>query len=252
MPRQADQGQPEIIAKRMKKYFISLTMLLASSAAFAQVTVAEPEFINSYCILTSDSTLAVLPKESGEIKKHQNKVSKWSKIVGGVSQVAGAAGVIGIASAGSMSGVVTGARVMGTAAGVGSAADAVGSLAGAAGMDIVFTGGKSAYQIKGGNDVRLLIKGEKNEKDPMELYRIVRFKSSKKERRIQWMEFQPTLIGTSETQKAGYVGFTGHKYGEQSYLLTIPAAEMEKGEYGIFYMSIITATDIPVGTFSVK
>lgn len=169
-----------------------------------------------------------------------------------MSQVAGAAGVIGIASAGSMSGVVTGARVMGTAAGVGSAADAVGSLAGAAGMDIVFTGGKSAYQIKGGNDVRLLIKGEKNEQDPMELYRIVRFKSSKKERRIQWMEFQPALIGTSETQKAGYVGFTGHKYGEQSYLLTIPAAEMEKGEYGIFYMSIITATAIPVGTFSVK
>jgi len=27
---------------------------------------------------------------------------------------------------------------------------------------------------------------------------------------------------------------------------------LEKGEYGIFYMSIITATAIPVGTFSVK
>lgn len=86
----------------------------------------------------------------------------------------------------------------------------------------------------------------------MELYRIVRFKTSKKERRIQWMEFQPALIGTKETQKAGYVGFIGHKYGEKSYLLTIPATEMEKGEYGIFYMSIISATAIPVGTFGVK
>ena len=66
------------------------------------------------------------------------------------------------------------------------------------------------------------------------------------------MEFQPALIGSEETQKAGYITFTGHKYGEKSYLLTIPAAEMEKGEYGIFYMSIISAAAIPVGTFSVK
>ena len=86
----------------------------------------------------------------------------------------------------------------------------------------------------------------------MDCYRIVRFKGSKKERRIQWIEFESSLIGTDETKKAGYVQFEGHKYGNQSYLLTIPASELEKGEYGIFYMSIITATTIPVGTFSVK
>ena len=66
------------------------------------------------------------------------------------------------------------------------------------------------------------------------------------------MEFEPTLLGTEDVQKAGYVSFTGHKYGEQSYLLTIPTSEMTSGEYGIFYMSIITATAIPVGTFNVK
>lgn len=79
-----------------------------------------------------------------------------------------------------------------------------------------------------------------------------RFNNSKKERRIQWIEFESSLIGTKETRNAGYVQFAGHKYGQQSYLLTIPASELEKGEYGIFYMSIITATAIPVATFGVK
>lgn len=237
----------------MKKVFISFAMLLAAGSTFAQVTVQEPEFINSYCILTSDSTLAILPKESGSIQKHENKAKKWTKIIGGAADVVGAVGMVGAYTSGSLSGAVTGIRAAGTAASVGHAADAVGGLTGAAGMDIVFNGKSSAYTVtRDGKDARLLIKGENNEQDPMELYRIVRFKASKKDRRIQWMEFQPALIGTKETQKAGYVGFTGHKYGEQSYILTIPAEELEKGEYGIFYMSIISATAIPVGTFSVK
>jgi hypothetical protein len=236
----------------MKKYFLSLAMLLASTSTFAQVTVEEPEFINSYCILTSDSTYAALPKESGSIGKHQNKVKKWSKLLGGAANIAGAAGMIGIGTAGSMSGVVTGARVMTTASGVGRAAGTVSSLAGSAGMDVIFKGGHSTYSVQGGQDVRLLIKGENNETDPLDTYRIVRFNASKKERRIQWMEFESSLLGTDDTKKAGYVSFSGHKYGEQSYLLTIPASELEKGEYGVFYMSIITATAIPVGTFSVQ
>ena len=236
----------------MKKSFFCLAMLLVGTGTFAQVTAPEPEFINSYCILTSDSTYATLPKESGTIGKHQNKVKKWSKLIGGAANIAGAAGMIGIGTAGSMSGVVTGARVMTTASGVGSAAGTVSSLAGSAGMDIIFKGGSSTYSVQGGQDVRLLIKGENNETDPLDTYRIVRFNASKKERRIQWMEFESSLLGSDDAKKAGYVSFSGHKYGQQSYLLTIPGSELEKGEYGVFYMSIITATAIPVGTFSVK
>ena len=120
-------------------------------------------------------------------------------------------------------------------------------------MDIVFEGGSSEYMVtRSGNAIRLLIKAENNEKDPMETYRIVKFVKSKKDRRIQWMEFKPSLIGTEETEKGGYVGFTAGKYGEQSYLLTIPVDKVEKGEYGIFFMSIITSMAIPVGTFSVN
>ena len=238
----------------MKKSLISMVMMLTAVSASAQeLKVAEPEFINSYCILTSDSTFATLPKESGAIGKHQNKVSKWSKIIGGAADIVGAGGMIGAATAGSVGGVINGVRVMGSAAGVANAAGTVSGLAGSSGMDIIFKGRHSSYSFKAdGSNVRLLIKGESNETDPMDCYRIVRFKNSKKERRIQWIEFEPALIGSDETKKAGYVQFEGHKYGNQSYLLTIPASEMEKGEYGIFYMSIITATTIPVGTFSVK
>ena len=238
----------------MKKNLISMVMMLTAVSASAQeVKVAEPEFINSYCILTSDSTFATLPKEQGTIGKHENKVKKWTKILGKAADVVGAGGMIGAATAGSVGGVINGVRVMGVAGGVANAAGAVSSLAGSSGMDIIFKGGHSSYAFKGnGHDARLLIKGENNETDPMDSYRIVRFNTSKKERRIQWIEFESSLIGTDETKKAGYVQFEGHKYGNQSYLLTIPASELEKGEYGIFYMSIITATAIPVGTFSVK
>ena len=120
-------------------------------------------------------------------------------------------------------------------------------------MDVIFSGGKSSYVVKNdGLPIRLLIKGEKNDTDPMDSYRLVRFNASKKERRIQWMEFESSLIGSEETKKVGYVPFEGHKYGEQSYLLTIPASEAIKGEYGVFFMNIITATYVPVGTFSIK
>lgn len=237
----------------MKEVFVSVALLAATFSASAQnVTAPEPEFINCYCILTSDSTYAPLPKETGSIGKHQSKVKKWSKLIGGAANIAGAAGIVGIGTAGSMSGVVTGAKVVSTANSVGTAASTVNGLAGSAGMDIIFKGGHSSYSIQGGQDVRLLIKGENNDTDPMDSYRIVRFTASKKERRIQWAEFESSMIGSEQAEKAGYVNFIGHKYGEQSYILTIPASELEKGEYGIFFMSIITATSIPVGTFSVK
>ena len=236
----------------MKRLLFAIVASMAAAGGYSQVTVGEPEFVNSYCILTSDSTLDVLPKETGTLGKHQNKVRKWSKIVGGASVLGSAAGLIGVGTAGSVGGMVTGMRVMGTASSIGSAADAVGGLAGSSGMDVIFKGGSSAYSTGAGSGVRLLVRGESNEGDPMEIYRIVRFSASKKERRIQWMEFEPSLIGSDDTRKAGYVPFSGHKYGESSYLLTIPAEEMEKGEYGVFYMSIITAASIPVGTFSVR
>ena len=226
----------------MKKTILSLAAVFASICCNAQtINVSEPEFINSYCILTSDSTYDVLPKENGTIGKHENKAKSVLGKIGKIANVATAGGAL------------TGLKVAGTASSVASTASSVSALAGSVGMDIIFPGKSSSYTYTSkGGDIRLLIKGENNEQDPMGIYRIVRFNSSKKERRIQWMELEPAVLGSAEAKKGGYVTFTGHKFGTQSYLLTIPAVEVEAGEYGIFYMSIVTATAIPVGTFSIK
>ena len=186
----------------MKKFSLLIIACALFINAHAQRVVApEPEFIGSYCMLTSDSTYVVLPKENGKVEKHQNKFSKFSKIAGAVSDLGFAGGMVGL-STGSMAGLETGVRVMGTAAGVGLAADAVNTLAGVEGMDIAFAGGKSAHSIKkDGKDIRLLIKVEKNDYDPMGIYRIVRFKASKKDRRIQWLTLQPAVLGSSDAQK---------------------------------------------------
>lgn len=238
----------------MKKFYLIVATLFAATCATAQeVRVPEPEFVNSYYVLTSDSTCVALPKESGNLGKHENTARKFGKLLGGAANIIGAGGLLGAATSGSVGGVINGIKVARTASNVAGVAGTVSGLAGKSGMDVIFKGGHSPYIVSpDGQNLRLLIKGENNEVDPMDVYRIVRFKAKKKERRIQWVEFESSLIGTEETKAAGYVPFEGHKYGQQSYLLTIPSSELEEGEYGVFYMSIITSLTIPVGTFSVQ
>ena len=94
-------------------FFLLLSCALFSTAHAQKVVVPEPEFINSYCVLTSDSTFDVLPKESGKVEKHQSKFSKFSKIASAASNLGLAGGLIG-ASTGSLSGLEGGLRVMGS------------------------------------------------------------------------------------------------------------------------------------------
>ena len=195
--------------------FINLVLL-----AFKFLTsspIKESEFINSYCIMTSDDSFESLPREIGTIKRHENIVSNTT---GGVGNV--------------YSSVTT-----------------AGELAGSKGKDIVLEGGHSSYVVpKDMKTISLVIKAKDNELDPMGLYRIVRFNASKKDRRIQWMEFPPVLLASEKAQKSGYVNFIAHQYGSQSYTLTFPENEMIPGEYGIF-LSTINGTTIPIGTFSI-
>lgn len=235
----------------MKKIFILMvTMLVASAVNAQEITVSEPEFIGNYCILTGNDSYEVLPKENGKIGRHQNKARKFGNLLSN----AGHLGVLGGAAAvlGSGGAVASGIQVMSTAATVGSAGDAVGILAGSQGMDVIFSGGSSPYKVEAGKDVRVIVKNENNEYDPMDIYRVVRFATSKKERRVQWFEFDRGLLGTDDAGKAGFLLFTGKKYGSQSYLLTIPASQLEEGEYGIFFVNVVSSIEIPVGTFSVK
>ena len=72
----------------MKKLIsLALFLLVTTNLKAQEITIAEPEFINCYCILTSDSTYETLPKENGDIQKHQNKVSKFAKIAGGDGRI---------------------------------------------------------------------------------------------------------------------------------------------------------------------
>ena len=199
--------------------FINLLILVFK--IFSASSIKEPEFINSYCIMTSDDSFESLPREIGTIKRHQNTVSNATGGVGNVYS--------------SVSSVTT-----------------AGELAGSKGKDIVLEGGHSSYVVsKDMKTISLVIKAKDNELDPMGLYRIVRFTGSKKDRRIQWMEFSPTLLGSEKAQKSGYINFVAHKYGEKSYTLTFPEKEMIPGEYGIF-LSAVNGTTIPIGTFSIS
>ena len=195
-----------------------IVLLLFLFKGLRSSSTNEPEFINSYCIMTSDDAFVVLPKENGTIKSHQKIVSNATGGVGNVS----------------------------------SSVTTAGALAGTKGMDIVLEGGHSSYVVpKDMKTISLVIKAKDNELDPMGLYCIVRFNSSKKDRRIQWMEFPPALLASEKAQKSGYVNFIAHKYGEQSYILTFPEKEMIPGEYGIF-LSTVNGTTISVGTFGIS
>lgn len=236
--------------KRIALNILSLSIALTALAQ-NQITVAEPEFRNSYIHLTSDSTFSKLPKETAQFKKHESKTSKFAKLASGVASVAGSVGM-GSALGGNIGAAVGAILTMSTASSVASAAGTLDMLAGYNGMDIVFDGKESEYSIPFGSDVRIIYKAESNETDPMDFLRVVQFKKGKKDRRIQWMTVTPSLLGSAKERKNGYLPFEAKKFGESSYLITIPAESLEVGEYGIVSPSMVESTVIPIATFSIK
>lgn len=197
---------------------ISLSVVFLSLLGICIIYPNEPEFINSYCILTSESSLEVLPKEIGTINSYQNNSPKLSCLVDKVSPKQSAA---------------------------------MNSIPSTNGVEIILAGPHSSYVIpKDMKTISLVIRAKDYKIDPMDLYRIVRFNSSKKDRRFQWMGFSPTLLGSEKAQKSGYVNFVADKYSLNSYILTLPEKEMIPGEYGIF-LSAVNGKTTPIGTFSI-
>lgn len=238
----------------MKKLIIAFVALTLGMSVSAQntVKVAEPEFINSFIYLTSDSTYAKLPKETAEFKKHESKLSKFSKIAGAAADVVGSVGFGVAAAGGSVGTLVGGLQTMSTAASVSSVAYSVDMLAGYEGMDIVFNGNQSSYTIPHGKDITIIYRADNNDTDPMDFLRVVQFKKGKKDRKIKWMTLSSSVLGGDDERKNGYLPFDAHKFGETSYIITIPASTIEEGEYGIVSPALVDATVIPIATFSVK
>lgn len=238
----------------MKKIFIALlSVVCVNVSAQKNTTVEEPEFFNTYHILVSDTTMMPLPKEKGKIGKHQNKVSKWSSIVGKASTAAGALGVLGVVS-GKKNTAIAGLKVLNTANSVDAAAGAANTLAGQKGMDVIFKGAHSPYVVKKNamRDICIIATLYSNNINPMDYYRIVKLNTSKKERRIQIREIETSLLGSSKEQ--GYLPFEAHRESKTACMITIQGEDVEPGEYAIlaFGGSLGTAGMFSVATFSVQ
>lgn len=232
----------------MKKVLFSLVALCICIGAKAQIKVSEPDFVGSHYLLTSDSTYIVLPKEIGQLKEHKSKAGLFSKVASAVGSVGGAVGAATAMLGQNVGALTTGLQVMTTANSVEAIGGAVGALGHASGMDVVFDGRSSTARTSK-NDVRIIIKADNNNIDPADLYRVVSFKSSKKERRMQWLEIRSAILGSSEAKQKGYIPFTASKYGDSSYLITIPTSELSQGEYGIF---LINNPAVQAATFGIE
>lgn len=66
--------------------------------------------MNSYCLLTSDSTYVTLPKEGGTVKQHKSWLQKAGEIAGYATTIAGAAGGIAAVNSNSITGMVDGMK----------------------------------------------------------------------------------------------------------------------------------------------
>lgn len=81
-----------------------------------------------------------------------------------------------------------------------------------------------------GKDVRLLIKSSSNEEDPLGIYRIVKFNTLKKQRRIQWFEFEPAVLASEEAQKNVFFKL----YRTQIRRTSFPHRKLKKENMGYF------------------
>lgn len=236
----------------MKKIFIALLSVICVTMS-AQQTPSIEEYLDAYYILVSDTTMMPLPKEKGEIGKHQNKVSKWSSIVRKASTAAGALGVLGVVS-GKKSTAIAGLEVLNTANSLDAAAGVANTLAGQKGMDVIFKGAHSPYVVKKDamRDICIIAKLGDTSVKPMDYYRIVKLNTSKKERRIQIREIETSLLGSSKEQ--GYLPFEAHRESKTACMITIQGEDVEPGEYAIlaFGGSLGTAGVFSVATFSVE
>ena len=246
----------------IKHLSLVVTMFLSATFASAQSKVLEsvgynPDSLVHYYIFTGDTTYEKLPNEMGEVKPHRNKVSKFSRFVKKAAGVASTGalvgGVAGGLVGGSMNAISTAGNVLNTAGTVSTVSDVANSLAGIEGKDIAFKGKKSTYKVKntkGG--IRILAEVNTTGDNPMEIFRVVRFFELDKDRRVQWGNYKPALIGDKDSFEHGFLGFTGEKCGENRFVLNIHENQLKSGEYGIFFMDIMSALALPVGTFSVK
>jgi len=89
-----------------------------------------------------------------------------------------------------------------------------------------------------GEDIRLIVRVDNNNEDPAELIRVMTFEIKKSERRVRFME-SSVVGGVKSNEAESYITYNAKKYGDSSYLITIPATALQQGgEYGIICSKI--------------
>lgn len=85
-----------------------------------------------------------------------------------------------------------------------------------------------------------------------DLLRIFKLDASKKERRVQWMEFDMNSVDEKNPSPKDFIPFEACKYGKRSYLITVPVEALSPGQYAIVYTAAEQNNMMPVSTFAVE
>lgn len=90
-------------------------------------------------------------------------------------------------------------------------------------------GGTSPVRVPAGTQLRFVVRAVDNQSDPLSIISIFAFKASAKARKAEMSSLG--TFGGATSNKLDYVTFEAVKYGENSYLITVPS--VAPGEYGI-------------------
>lgn len=248
-----------------KGFLLLAAFVFTSLTVKAQTAdVVEPDSTSAelFYVIPDGKTLQAIPYEVGLIKEHKNKFGDIASKVGKIADAAGILGSFGViagANIGSLNTALGGIKVMSTAGSVADVAEITNSLAGAEGHDFTYDGANAKTIVKKeGKDLQIIANLRCTSKEAaLAALKVVRFKTTKKDRRLRWFQTKAALIGTSkseEADKAGYLSFGYQNYGDHSTLLTIPASQLEPGEYGIYFLANMFEPNLAIRcyTFSLE
>ncbi len=108
-------------------------------------------------------------------------------------------------------------------------------------LSLEVAGGKAQARVVQGHPVKLVVRAMDNNSDPLSIIQIYRFQAKKKKRLTVLSEDNSGTLMKSRTHTKNQLSFSGKKYGNSSYLLTING--IEKGEYGVFVSNPNTLTE---------
>lgn len=87
----------------------------------------------------------------------------------------------------------------------------------------------ASTKIPAGTEIKFVVRAVDNNTDPLAIIKIFQFETNNKYRRAEMSRVN--TFGTTKTNQLKYLGFTGKKFGNNSYLITLK--DKTPGEYGI-------------------